>query len=146
MQRTKTSAIRPFVAGLILLWCASCHSANSEREDAEALLARIAAIDLRAPLDLRAQQIERLRTLPVRSPALANVRDGCARVHAGLLAAEKEQVRARERLGHARQPVSQAELTQIAADIAEAGQRLQKANAELPACQDATRKLALRFH
>jgi hypothetical protein len=146
MHRTKTSANWPFVAGLILLWCASCHSSNSEREDAEALLSRIASVDLRAPLDLRAQQIESLRTLPLHSPALASVRDGCARVHAGLLAAEQEQVRARDRLGRTRQPVSQAELTQIAADIAEAGQRLQKANAELPACQHATRKLALRFH
>jgi len=146
MHRTKTSANWPFVAGLILLWCASCHSSNSEREDAEALLSRIASVDLRAPLDLRAQQIESLRTLPLHSPALASVRDGCARVHAGLLAAEQEQVRARDRLGRTRQPVSQAELSEIAADIAAAGQRLQKANAELPACQQATRKLALRFH
>jgi hypothetical protein len=146
MHCTKTTAIRPFVAGLILLLCTSCNGENSEREDAEALLARIAAVDLNGPLDLREQQIERLRTLPLRSPAMAGVRDGCARVHAGLLAAEEQQVRARERLGRAKQPVSQAELTAIAAEIGQASQRLQKANAELPACQHATRKLALRFH
>jgi hypothetical protein len=146
MSRAKTSAILPFVAGLILLSAGSCHGVNSEREDAQALLARIAAVDVRAPLDLRAQQVEDLRRLPLNSAALARVRDACVRVHTGLLAAERQQLRARDRLARAPQPVSQTELSAIAADIAQAGQRLQQANTELPACQQATRELALRFH
>jgi hypothetical protein len=146
MGRAKTAAIRPFVAGMILLSAANCRNANSERADAQALLARIAAVDVHAPPEQRAQQIAELRRLPLHSVALERVRDSCARVHAGLLAAEEQQVRARDRLGRAPQPVTQAELTEIAAEISQAGQRLKQANAELPACQRATRDLTLRFH
>ena len=52
-------------------------------------------------LTARAEQIEKLRGLPLATRELIAVRDGCARVHAGLLAAERAQVGARERLAHA---------------------------------------------
>ena len=143
----KSRLILRFVAGVILLPHAACSRTNSERADAQALLERISAVDLRAPLPERARQVAALRGLELHDAALASVRDRCARVHAGLLAAEEEQANARERLGRAeQQKPSEAELQAIAASVAHAAAQLRAAQGELPACEDSTRALALRFH
>lgn len=136
-----------FVANVILLLQTACARTNSERAEAQALLARISSVDLRASLPDRAAQIAALRGLVLRDAALVGVRDGCARVHAGLLAAEREQAGARERLGRVeQQKPTEAELQAIAASVAHAAKQLQAAQGELPACEHSTRALALRFH
>jgi hypothetical protein len=140
----KTRGIQRGVAGLILLACAACACGNSRRSEARALLERISAVDLHAPFSARATQVERLRALPLHDAALAAVRDQCARVHAGLLAAERAQVDARERLEHvASGQLGQTELAAIAAAVAQAGRQLQAAQGDLPACERSTRELAL---
>jgi hypothetical protein len=117
---------------------------NSHRTEARALLERISAVDLHAPFDARAEQIEKLRGLPLRDAQLIAVRDGCARVHEGLLSAERAQVGARERLSHATPgTIADSELTAIAATVAQAGRQLQAAQGELAACERSTRELAL---
>ena len=80
------------------------------------MLERIAAVDLRAPLADRARQIAALRAVVLHDAKLVDVRDRCARVHAGLLAAEQEQAGARDRLGRAeQQKPDETELQAIAA-------------------------------
>jgi hypothetical protein len=132
---------------MILLLHAACSASNSERTEAQALLERISAVDLRAPFADRERQVAALRALELRDAKLADVRDRCARVHAGLLAAEQEQATARDRLGRAeQQKPDEAELQAIAASLAHAAAQLRAAQGELPACERSTRELALRFH
>lgn len=129
---------------MILLSGPGCGGNNSQRREAEALLARISAVDLSAPFDQRARQVERLRALQVHDPQLAGVRDACVRVQAGLLEAERQQAAARERLAGSSKP-SEAELDAVARKVASAGARLRQAQAELPACERSTRELAERY-
>jgi hypothetical protein len=114
----------------------------TEREEARALLGRIGDMDLRAPALERTRQIDALRTLALRTPALVKIRDHCVQAHAGLLAAEREQSQIAERLDHAGAAgLAEAELTQIAASVAHAGQTLKLAQAALPGCEQSTRML-----
>ena len=73
-------------------------------------------------------------------------RDVCAAAHGGLVAAEGEQAEVRARIDQAGQKdLSQAELTELGQRLAQAGQKLQKANAALPDCEARTRALLERY-
>jgi hypothetical protein len=136
------------VAAVILLFCAACGRENSQRTDALALLDRISALDLRVNSAERARRIERLRALTLSDAGLVRVRDRCAMVHAGLLAAEIEQATARQRLDAAEArgvPAPRAELEAIAAAVAHASQSLQSARAALPECEQSTLALSARY-
>jgi hypothetical protein len=124
-----------------------CDCGDSRAQQARALLERIGALDLRAPADQRARQIERLRALSLRDPELAGVRDACALAHAGLLAAESEQTDARRRLDRAGDAgvLRELELASIATAVQRAGERLRDAHGALPTCETQTRALLERY-
>src|SRR5262245_36434441 len=120
MRALNSRARARFVAALIPLLALACSRQNSEREEARSLLERIAAVDLRASFDQRAQRIDALRELALSSPKLHAVRERCVEAHAGLLAAERQQAAARIRIERAedagrRDP---AEVAAIAATLA----------------------------
>lgn len=128
---------------LCLLMACSEAVGTTERTEARALLGRITEVDLRAPAPERGRQIDALRALELRSPALVTIRDQCVQAHAGLLAAEREQKEVRARLDHAGAAApAQAELAQIMASVAHAGQTLKTAQAALPGCTQSARMLA----
>lgn len=145
MKPTNSRARAQFVAGLIPLFVLACGSQNSEREEARALLWRIADVDLRAPFDQRAQQIEALRTMKLGSRELLGAREQCVHAHAGLLAAERQQADARTRIGRAEDAGQRdpAELVAIAAALADAAKGLRAAHAAIPQCEDRVRELML---
>lgn len=128
---------------LFCTWMACSMGAdNTERAEARALLGRITDVDLRAPVLERGRQIDALRALGLRSPELVKIRDHCVQAHAGLLAAEREQTQVAQRLDHAgAEGLGQAELAQIAASVAHAGQTLKSAQAALPGCEQSARML-----
>jgi hypothetical protein len=130
---------------LIPLLALACGGQNSEREQAKALLERIARVDLRASFEVRAQQIDALRSLPLREPALHELREQCVKAHAGLLAAERQQVAARQRIDSAEDAGrrDQAELAAIAAQLSQAANLLRAAHAALPECERRARNLVL---
>jgi len=135
-----------WVAWLILLLACGCRGGDSRSQQARALLERIAAMDLRAPLDQRARQIERLSGLPLADEQLVKVRDACSAAHAGLLAAEHEQQDVRSKLDQVGDAgLSQTELSALGSALARAGARLRTAHAALPDCEDKTRELLARY-
>lgn len=133
----KAAAIVRIVAALILVSALGCGDDNSQREQVNALLARIAALDLHAPPAERAKQIAALRALPLRSQGLAHMRDLCAQAHSGLLDAEREQADARQKLDRAAQSPTrdEAALFAIAASVATAQRSLGMAQRALGECQ-----------
>ena len=136
------------IAGLGLLLSSACGGENSQRGEAQALLERISALDLKAVPAERARRIERLRALPLTDAGLARARDRCVLAHTGLLSAELEQALARQRLDAAAgrgTPVAKGELDAIAASVAHASQSLREAQAALPECEQSTRALAVRY-
>jgi len=140
MQRFGISA--PIVVFCMLMAC-SMGADNTERAEARALLGRITDVDLHAPVFERARQINALRALELRTPALAKIRDQCVQAQAGLLAAEREQTQLAQRLDHAGAvALGQADMAQMAASVAHAGQTLKSAQAALPGCEQSTRMLA----
>lgn len=135
-----------FVAGLILFAGVGCNSENSRAQQARTLLERIARIDHRAPLPERRVQVDALRTLPLKEQDLVQMRDVCAAAHGGLLAAESEQAEVRARLDDAgTRDLAQPELAQLGQQLAQAGEKLRKANAALPDCEARTRTLLERY-
>jgi hypothetical protein len=145
MKSTNSRARARFVALLIPIWWLACSAQNSQHEEARALLERIARVDLRASFDVRGQQIDALRALQLRDPALHALRDRCVQAHAGLLAAERQQVDARariERIEDAGQH-DPAEVAAIAAQLSSAASALRAAHAALPDCEQQTRQLVL---
>lgn len=138
--------MRAFVAAMILPCALACEARNSTREEARALLERISAVDLRAPLERRQRQVEALATLPLAEPDLIEVRDACGKAHRGLLAAERTQATARaelDRLDAAGQR-EEAQLAAVARQLAAAARELQAAQAALPTCEAHARELAVR--
>src|SRR6185436_13729163 len=75
LMRAERREIRACVAAVILPCALACGSGNSSRVEAQALLERIAAIDLRAPFERRQQQVEALAKLPLADERLVEVRD-----------------------------------------------------------------------
>ena len=136
------------VAALILIVAGACGRENSQRAEAQALLARISKLALDAPAEVRAEGIRQLRALPLTNPRLVHTRDQCALAHAGLLAAELEQAQVRARMDAAEKKASQvdkAELESIAAALAHATASLKEGQAALPECERATRALAMKY-
>lgn len=130
---------------LIPLWWLACSNQNSHHEEAQALLERIARVDLRASFAERGRQIDALRAVQLRDPALHALRERCVQAHAGLLAAERQQVDARariERIEDAGQR-NPAEVAAIAAQLSDAAAALRAAHAALPDCEQRTRQLVL---
>jgi hypothetical protein len=131
---------------VILLAACDCRAGDQRAQQARALLERIAAMDLRAPPDERARQVERLRALALADEALVKVRDACAAAHAGLLAAERDQQAVRDKLDSAGDAgLPQAELSALRSAIARASARLRAAHAALPDCENKTRELLTRY-
>jgi hypothetical protein len=146
MNTSRNSRIVAGVAGLILAISAGCGGDDARSEQARALLERIARLDIRAPADRRAQQIQHLRGLSLADPELARVRDACALAHAGLLAAETEQAGVRRRIEAAADAgPSELELASIASALQQAGRRLRDAHGALPECETQTRVLLERY-
>jgi hypothetical protein len=134
------------VAGLILLLGVGCNEENSRAQQARALLERIARIDHRAPLTDRHAQVDALRTLPLKENDLVTMRDVCAAAHGGLVAAESEQAEVRARIDSAgTKDLPQAELSQLGQRLAQAAEKLRKANEVLPDCESRTRTLLERY-
>jgi hypothetical protein len=133
----KAAAIARIVAALILASVLGCGDDNSQREQVNSLLMRIAALDLHAPPDQRAKQIAALRALPLRSQGLAHMRDLCAQAHSGLLDAERVQADARQKLDRAAQSPTRDEalLLGVAAGVATAQRSLGQAEQALGECQ-----------
>lgn len=144
-MRSERREMQAFVAAMILPWALACGSRNSSRQEAQALLERISAVDLRAPHERRAQQVEALAKLPLASNELSAVRDACSKAHGGLLAAEREQAAARAALGRlaATAERDQAQLAAVAAQLSSAARQLQAAQAALPTCEARALDLAL---
>src|SRR5688572_8038993 len=92
------SAIAATMAWLTATVLFGCGGEDARAQEAQALLERIARLDLRAPAHERARRIEHLRALTLADPELARVRDACTLAHAGLLAAESEQDAVRQQL------------------------------------------------
>lgn len=146
MQRSKTSAKPAWVAWLILLLAFGCDGERSRADQARKLLERIARVHPSDPFPAREQQLEALRSLPLAEPDLVELRDVCSAAHAGLLAAEREQADVRARLDAAgSQKLPEQELSQLAGALAQAGQKLGKAQAVLPKCEQGTRELLARY-
>jgi hypothetical protein len=122
---------------MILAAGLGCGGDNSQREQTNALLSRIASIDLRAAPAERGRQIAALRALPLASFGLAHVRDLCATAHSGLLDAEREQAEARQKLDQASQSPTrdEAALLAIAASVSHAKLSLAEAQKALTECQ-----------
>ena len=146
VQGLKTAESLAWVAWLILLLAGACRGEESRAQQARALLERIAAMDLRAPPDQRARQIEQLRALPLADAQLVRVRDACSAAHAGLLSAEREQEAVRRKLDQVSDAgLEQAELAGLSAAIARAGERLRAAHTALPDCEQKTRELLEQY-
>ena len=145
-HRYESREIQAFVAAMILSSALACGARNSSRQEAQALLERISAVDLSAPHERRAQQVEALAKLPLASTELAAVRDACAKAHGGLLSAEREQAAARAALDRlaAAPERDQTQLAAVAAQLSSAAGQLQAAQAALPTCETRARDLA--FH
>jgi hypothetical protein len=142
MSALENGRIGACIASLILALLSGCGSSESHNEQVGALLQAIGTLDLRAPIDRRARQIERLRALPLKDPKLVHVRDSCVLAHAGLLAAESEQAGVRRKLDLAGDGgLTQPELVSIAASVRQAGERLRDAQGALPECEAQTRAL-----
>lgn len=136
---------------MILLGALGCSGKKGEREAAISLLERISALDIEAPSEARARQIDALAQLPLRDPELAHVRDQCVMAHQGLLRAELEQDGARAALEvaakrHGDGGIPPAETQAIAARIKRSNQALAEAQQALPDCDQNSRKLVERFH
>jgi hypothetical protein len=120
----------------------ACRGENSDREAARALLARISAIDVRAPLADRAARLRELLGLQLDDARLIRVRDECALAHGGLLSAEREQAEVRDRIDRAdREPVAASELASLRAALASAAASLRDAHSAMPECERSTREL-----
>jgi hypothetical protein len=144
-MRVERREIQAFVAAMILSGGIFACSDNSSRAEARALLERISAVDLRAPFEKRASQVQALSTLPLATAELVAVRDACSKAHGGLLAAERAQAAARvelDRLAAAAQR-DQAELAAVGAQLSAAASQLQAAQAALPTCEARAQELAL---
>lgn len=136
--------MRSCVAWVVVGACvvAACDLGGAEREQVRAFLARVAAVDLRAPAEERERQIAALRDVALSDPGLVRVREQCVSAHAGLLAAERAQAAARQELDRAGPSgLEQVALTRIAGDVARAGQTLRAAQAVLPECQQSVGRL-----
>lgn len=142
MRSARRLVTNASAAALCVLFISGCGGENSERMQSKALLNRIAAVDLQAPLVERKHQIEALRALPLNVPALVALRERCAQAHAGLLDAEREQADARQQLDDVnaagRDP---AALSRIAALLTHAGETLRTARTALPGCEQSIRAL-----
>jgi hypothetical protein len=148
MISTNSRARGAFVAALIPFFALACGTQNSQHEQAQALLERIARLDLRASFESRAQQIDALRRVQLREPALSQLRERCVQAHAGLLAAERQQLDARTRIERAEDAGQRdaAEIASIAAQLAQAAESLRTAHAALPECERRARELVLGKH
>lgn len=121
---------------------------DARREEAGRLLQALESLDVGAPVKRREARIEALRSLPIEDPGLARVREQCVTVHAGLLAAEREQAAAGRALKaaaamHAGQGIPPTEAERITQAIARSEQAWAAARAALPKCEAATRDLVL---
>jgi len=141
----KSRARVAFVAALIPLLALACDTHNSQKEEAGRLLERISAVDLRAPFDVREHQIEALRELPLKQPAVREARARCVDAHAGLLAAERAQSRARTLLDQTEDGGTRdrAALENIAQTLSLAARTLRASQKAMPACEQRAKELAL---
>lgn len=136
-----------FACAIACAWFASaaaCGRDSTERDAARALVDRIASLDLHAPAEARARQLDALRSLALPLADLRDARDRCALAHGGLLTAELQQSNVRARLDRAgSEPLGAQELPLLRDALARASSDLSEARAALPACANAV-QLAMR--
>lgn len=133
---------------LVCLGVGACACGDARREEASRLLQALDSLDVAAPDERREARIATLREMAIRDPGLAQVRDQCVTVHAGLLSAEREQAAAGRALkaaaaSHAGHGIPPAEAERITQAIARSEQAWNAARAALPKCEAATRELLL---
>jgi hypothetical protein len=134
-----------FLSPALVIGC----SKKDDRAQARALLDRISSLDLNASDAARESRLRELEAMPLRDHALRAVREVCLEAHRGLLAAEREQARARAAVEalEARYPdggLPQAEGAPVLASLAHSIETLKDAHAALPECQKRSRELARR--
>lgn len=133
------------VAAAVLAGCQ-----DSERTQARMLLAQLRSIVIKDSCEVRKPLVAKLEALGLTDEELRRIRHKCVQAHRSLIAAEEQQLKARQVLTNLTgedldKKLGNADAIVVAEAIERSNRELKRAKELFPGCEQATRELELRF-